>query len=102
MWAGDILVSPVAQTKTVLVLADINPQAPTHWLFIHKIHTTSVADTLDDTLLADLLATARDTAKHHGLTDYRLVFNTGPQAGQSVLHTHLHLLAGRPLTWPPG
>lgn len=86
----------------VIAFADINPQAPIHWLFIHNTHTASHSETADPQVYADLLAAAKTAAQAEGLSDYRLVINNGAEAGQSVFHLHLHLLAGRPFTWPPG
>lgn len=91
-----------AETEHVFAFHDIAPQAPTHVLVIHKTHTASLSETDDNTLFADLLGGVRDIAKQLGLSDYRLVINNGAAAGQSVFHMHAHILAGRPLKWPPG
>lgn len=99
---GDIPAQVVARTHQVLGFQDIQPQAPTHWLFIHRQHTASHGQTEDPQVFADLLAAARDAARDHGLEHYRLIINNGAGAGQSVFHLHLHLLAGRKLQWPPG
>lgn len=100
--AQQIPAALVWESAQVVIFNDISPQAPTHWLCIHRQHTDSHAQTTDNQLYADLMAAARDAAHQQGLTDYRLVMNNGAQAGQSVFHMHLHLLAGRPLSWPPG
>jgi histidine triad (HIT) family protein len=96
----------VSQTQRTLAFADINPQAPVHVLVIPRAHHANLAELLaapDDDLLRELLAHATEVARAQGLTEgYRIVFNTGPQAGQSVEHVHAHVLGGRPMTWPPG
>lgn len=102
MIAGQIPCHTVGETETIFAFKDIHPQAPTHVLIIHKIHTASLSETLDNTILGDLLGGARDIARQMGLSDYRLIVNNGAQAGQSVFHLHAHILAGRPLQWPPG
>ncbi len=81
---------------------DINPQAPTHVLVIPKDHYESIKEVTDESLIGHLFTAAKVTAEKLGLTDYRLVINTGPKAGQSVFHLHLHLLGGRIMHWPPG
>ena len=88
-----------------LAFADLNPQAPTHLLVIPKKEAKSVADLEndDEALAGHLLLVCRNLAKKFGLENgYRIVTNTGPDAGQSVDHLHLHLLGGRPMKWPPG
>lgn len=104
--AGDIPAQLVHQDELVVAFRDINPQAPTHILLIPRRHLASVADVGadDGDLLARLITTASRLAADAGLgrSGYRLVTNTGPDAGQSVAHLHWHLLGGRPMTWPPG
>lgn len=95
----------VHETGTTLAFRDINPQAPTHVLVIPKEHHATVADLAAHapSVLADLAAAAGAVAEQEGLDEgYRLVFNTGPQAGQTVFHVHGHVLGGRSLGWPPG
>jgi len=102
--AGDIPADVVAQTEDAVAFRDVNPQAPTHALVVPRSHFADVAALADgepDTL-ASLVRVARDVATADGLDDYRLVFNTGADAGQTVFHTHLHVLGGRAMTWPPG
>lgn len=99
---GEIPSSKAAETNTIYAFHDIAPQAPTHILVIPKKHTDSIADTTDNQIFAELMAGVRDLAKQLNLSDYRVVLNTGAEAGQSVFHMHAHLLAGRPLAWPPG
>ncbi len=84
---------------------DIRPQAPTHLLIVPNRHLDSLdaAKEEDAALLGHLLLTAARLAEQLGLErGYRVVINTGREAGQSVFHLHLHLLGGRPLGWPPG
>lgn len=104
--AGEIPATPVAETDRILAFRDINPQAPTHVLVISKVHYPDVAAlaAADGGLLGELITEAHRTAAAEGISDhgYRVVFNTGTQAGQTVPHVHAHLLGGRSLTWPPG
>ena len=84
---------------------DINPQAPIHILIIPKkeIPQLSLSDDNDSELLGKLLIAANKISEDHVTKDaFRIVINNGAKAGQSVFHLHLHLLAGRPLAWPPG
>jgi histidine triad (HIT) family protein len=102
--AGDIPADLIAQTDDAVAFRDVNPQAPTHVLVVPRSHfpdAAALADGEPDTL-ASLVRVARDVADADGLDDYRLVFNTGPGAGQTVFHTHLHVLGGRAMPWPPG
>ena len=96
----------VHEDEETLAFDDINPQAPVHTLIIPKKHVVAVQDCIahDQGLLIRLLVTCTNVAKQKGLSEsgYRIVTNTGPQAGESVFHLHFHLLGGRPLTWPPG
>jgi histidine triad (HIT) family protein len=102
--AGDLPADVVRRTETVVAFRDINPQAPTHVLVVPVAHHPDVAAlaAADPRGLADLVTVGREVATEEGHDDYRLVFNTGPQAGQTVFHVHGHVLAGRALTWPPG
>ena len=111
MVAGDVPATVVHQTDRVLAFRDINPQAPTHVLVIPKDHHRNVAAlaAADPRLLADVVSAARQVAEQEGLVagdgiepGFRIVTNTGPQAGQSVDHVHLHVLGGRDMHWPPG
>ncbi len=84
---------------------DINPQAPTHVLIVPKRHVGSLAETTDKDveLLGRLQRICADVAARLGLKDgFRLVANSGRQAGQTVDHLHYHLLGGRAMKWPPG
>lgn len=99
---GTIPAQKVLSTDKITAFRDINPQAPTHILIIPNTHTPSVSETQDPQVFADVMAGAQALAKQEGLDSYRLVVNTGEDAGQTVLHLHLHLLGGRALHWPPG
>ena len=103
--AGEIPGDFVHRTPTTVAFRDLNPAAPTHVLVVPVEHHENAAATAADSpsTVADLVGAAADVADAEGLGgNYRMVFNTGPSAGQSVFHTHLHLLGGRPMTWPPG
>lgn len=99
---GQIPSTKVGETNQVFAFQDISPQAPTHVLVVHKTHTASLAETAENTLLGEFMGGVRDIAHQLGLKDFRVVVNNGPGAGQSVFHLHAHILAGRPLLWPPG
>ena len=93
------------ETETVVAFRDLDPKAPTHVLLIPKEHIASIADIEDrhGGMLADLAQAAAHLADTEGLEGgWRLVTNVGPDAGQSVFHLHVHLLGGRPMSWPPG
>lgn len=103
--AGEIPGDLVHQDERCVVIRDLNPQAPTHVLVIPREHLESLDDAghKDEALLGHLLRVgARVANEGHGESGYRTVINTGAGAGQSVFHLHVHVLAGRPLTWPPG
>ena len=87
--------------KTV-AFNDLNPQAPTHILVIPTEHFESLNELNDKEVMASLLNATKEVTKKLNITDYRTVINTGKGAGQEVFHIHLHILAGRPLKWPPG
>lgn len=102
--AGDVPVEVVLETPRTLVFRDISPQAPVHVLVVPKEHhrDLGILAAADQQLAAELLETLRAVAEQEGLDDYRVVFNTGERAGQSVFHVHGHVLGGRPMGWPPG
>ena len=102
---GSIPSTAVYEDELCYVFADLHPQAPVHVLLAPREHITSMDDTdqTDGKLLGHLLWAATEVARNKGLAKgYRLVVNTGPDGGQTVDHLHVHLLGGRPLTWPPG
>ena len=94
----------MSETERTLAFADINPQAPVHVLIVPKAHYPDLAAlaAAGDGLLAEVAAQAHEVAVAQGIagSGYRVVFNTGEQAGQTV--PHAHVLGGRPLGWPPG
>ena len=103
--AGEIPATKLHEDAEVLVIRDINPQAPTHVLVLPVRHIPSAADLTDadGPLLGRLFAVAAQIARTEGLDGgWRLVTNVGRDGGQSVDHLHLHVLGGRPMTWPPG
>jgi histidine triad (HIT) family protein len=95
----------VYEDEQCLAFRDINPQAPTHVILIPKKEVPRLADATseDQALLGHLMLVAGKIARDLGVEDaFRLVVNNGAEVGQSVFHLHLHLLAGRRFTWPPG
>ena len=95
----------VYEDETSVAFHDTNPQAPVHVLVIPRKHFASAeeAGEADEQVLGHLHRVAAKLAGELKITGgYRTVVNTGPGAGQSVFHLHLHLLGGRPLRWPPG
>lgn len=102
--SGEVPSDVVLTTDQVVAFRDVGPVAPTHILVVPRDHAVNAAETAatDPALLGALVTAAAEVASREGLDDYRLVFNTGEGAGQSVFHTHLHVLGGRPMTWPPG
>jgi histidine triad (HIT) family protein len=101
---GRIPAKVVAAGEGALAFEDINPKAPVHVLVIPRQHLADVHAIRNGELLTEMLDLAREVAVRRGIdqSGYRLVFNLGPDAGQSVFHAHLHLLGGRPMVWPPG
>jgi histidine triad (HIT) family protein len=104
--AGEVPAELLQQDELCLVIRDINPQAPTHFLVIPREHLESLdeASRQDESMLGHLLRVAARQANEQGLAEsgYRTVINTGAGAGQSVFHLHVHVLGGRPMNWPPG
>jgi histidine triad (HIT) family protein len=104
--AGEVPAARVHEDEAVIAFRDINPQAPTHILVIPREHIGSAANLTpaQDALWGHLLQVAQRLAASEGIdaTGYRIVTNVGRGGGQTVGHLHLHLLGGRPMTWPPG
>jgi len=104
--AGDIPSDKVYEDDDVYAFKDITPVAPLHILVIPKKHISTLNDLeeQDELVMGKLLFATKKIAKQEGYTEegYRTVINCGEQAGQTVFHIHLHLLAGRDLSWPPG
>jgi histidine triad (HIT) family protein len=99
---GEIPTAFILEDELAVSFKDIEPQAPVHVLVIPRQHVASMHEAHDPHLLGHLLRFAGKTAEKIGLAQYRLVINTGRDAGQAVFHLHLHLLGGRKLGWPPG
>ena len=103
--AGDIPSDKLYEDDEIVAFRDVNPQAPVHVLIIPRKHLASLndAEAGDTALLGKLLLTAKRLAGELEVGQgYRVVNNCGASAGQSVFHVHVHLLAGRPMAWPPG
>ena len=104
--SGEIESTIVRKTDDIVAIQDIDPQAPTHVLIVPVREIPSINDltAADADLVGRMVLMAKELAAERGLADdgYRLVFNTGEDGGQTVDHIHLHLLGGRPMTWPPG
>ena len=101
---GQIPSNKVYEDEVCFAFYDIDPQAPTHFLVIPKMHISSVAEVSEDNAAvgAHIFAVISKVTKELGLESYRVVSNIGEQAGQSVPHLHFHVLSGRDMTWPPG
>jgi len=104
--AGEVPATVVHRTEHAVAFRDLHPQAPVHVLVVPRRHIddASVLDAADGEVLADMLMAARQVAESEGIAErgYRLLFNVGEDASNSVPHLHLHVLGGRPLAWPPG
>ncbi len=96
----------VYENDDVLAFNDVNPHAPIHILIIPRKHISTINDLhdSDELIMGKLFSAAKIIAKQKGVSDdgFRLVVNCNEGAGQTVFHIHMHLLAGRTLTWPPG
>ena len=102
--AGEVPADVVAQDDEALAFRDLNPQAPVHVLVIPRSHYADVASLAraDPDALTAVVRLGSAVAQDEAAGQFRLVFNSGPDAGQSVYHVHGHVLAGRSMTWPPG
>lgn len=102
--AGEVPAAVVAETERLVAFRDIDPQAPLHVLVVPRSHHRDVAAlaAAEPDTLAEIAGRARALAAAEGVEDFRLVFNTGARAGQSVFHVHAHVLGGRDMRWPPG
>jgi histidine triad (HIT) family protein len=105
IFEGTIPADEVLRTDDVVVFRDLNPQAPQHMLAIPKRHAKNLGDFVaeaDPAEVGELFAVASRAGRGASPTGYRVIVNEGPDAGQTVFHLHLHVLAGRALAWPPG
>ncbi|MFD6533112.1 histidine triad nucleotide-binding protein [Streptomyces sp. NPDC060184] len=104
--SGEVPATIVRESDTTVAFRDINPQAPTHVLVIPKVHYPDAASlaAAEPQIAADVLREAGAVATGDKVdgNGYRVVFNTGAGAGQTVFHAHAHVLGGRGLQWPPG
>jgi histidine triad (HIT) family protein len=101
---GEIPAQLLVNNKEIAAFRDVNPQAPVHILIIPKKHIASLDDAADFDLLGRMMSLAAALARQEKIakSGYRTVVNTGADGGQSVSHLHIHLLGGRPMSWPPG
>ena len=103
---GEMKSEVVAEDEETLAFRDVNPQAPTHVLVIPREHVGNLTDLGPERaeLAGRLVLKGVEVARAEGLAErgFRLVLNSGPEAGQSVFHVHLHVLGGRKMDWPPG
>ncbi len=106
--AGDVPADIVLATDTTVAFRDINPVAPVHVLVVPRRHivNASTVESSDAHDMVDVITTARQVAEAEGIAEpargYRLIFNVGADALNSVPHLHAHVIGGRTLTWPPG
>ena len=101
----DIPANIIYEDQLCIIIEDISPQAPVHYLAIPKKVIKGISD-LDDTedkdILGHIMISIRNQMRKMNIKDYRLVINNGSEAGQTVFHLHIHILANRTLGWPPG
>jgi histidine triad (HIT) family protein len=104
--AGEIPAEELYRDDDVIAIADVNPQAPKHFLVLPRKHYTTISDIVKEpggeALAGHLVAIATRVAHDFGGGGFRLVVNTGEEGGQTVDHVHMHVLGGRQMTWPPG
>ncbi|MDE3203533.1 MAG: histidine triad nucleotide-binding protein [Acidobacteriota bacterium] len=104
--AGEVPSEEVVSSEQTYAFSDINPAAPVHFLVVPRRHITNAAHVQpgDGDVLAEMFATARAGAEARGIAEdgYRLVFNVGGHALNSVPHLHMHVLGGQQMGWPPG
>lgn len=103
---GDVKSNVLHSDDDVFAIEDINPQAPVHFLVLPKKHISNTPSIIDDDhkLIGLCLSIANLIASKKGIDDsgFRIVLNSGSDAGQSIHHLHFHVLGGRPMKWPPG
>ena len=101
---GEIPAKIIYKDEKCVAFHDIDPQAPTHFLVIPKVHIGSCGEIngTNSQVVCRCFEVISKVTREMGVTDFRVVSNCGPQAGQSVPHLHFHVLSGRDMTWPPG
>ena len=94
----------IFEDELSIIIEDISPQAPLHYLAIPKKEIIGISDldNKDNEIIGHLMLTIKKQMKNINVSDYRLVINNGSEAGQTVFHLHIHILANRTLGWPPG
>lgn len=102
--AGDIPAEKLYEDEEIVAFRDIAPQAPCHFLVIPKKHIKGpgAVEEQDDQLIGKMMRIGNQLSSQEGHEHYRVVFNNGAGAGQTVFHIHMHILGGRPMEWPPG
>jgi histidine triad (HIT) family protein len=103
--AGEIPAREISRSESAIVIADVNPKAPTHLLVIPTRHVENLGEfsaQAPPNEIGDLFALASKVGREAPGDGYRVVVNEGPDGGQTVFHLHLHVLAGRHMSWPPG
>lgn len=101
---GDIPADKLYEDDDIIAFRDISPQAPVHFLVVPKKHISGPAAVAreDQELIGKIVRMGGEIAEQEGIAHYRILFNNGEQAGQSVFHIHMHVLGGRTMSWPPG
>lgn len=102
---GEIPAEKLFEDDDVVAFHDINPQAPKHFLVIPRKHISGPGSMQeeDEALIGKVMRVGAELAKQQGIGDgFRVVFNNGAEAGQTVFHVHMHILGGRSMSWPPG
>ena len=102
--SGEVPAKKLHEDDEVVAFWDISPQAPTHFLVIPKKHLSGpgAISAEDEALIGKVVRIGAQLARENGAEHCRLVMNNGAEAGQTVFHLHLHVLGGRPMSWPPG
>lgn len=101
---GELPSNKLFEDDKVIVIKDINPQAPFHALVISKDHIESLLEVKDFSLVSHIFKVIAELALRHDLAErgFRVVNNCGDDGGQTIYHLHFHILGGRPMDWPPG
>ena len=101
---GEIPAAKLYEDDEILAFRDIAPQAPVHFLVIPKKHISGPAAVSeeDEHVVGKMMRVGSELARQEGISHFRVVYNNGAQAGQTVFHLHMHILGGRDMTWPPG